>query len=155
MTVVGGSVRAGVEIGEVSGGEFCRLPQPGELFASRADRFEHLAHDHPMADYLRFLAALTRAQQAAVAAPSGFASPTAAHLERCREHAMPPFAFAGVQLASGDGVIGKPSGDVVRPAIDVPPAIASLPPEAPPVVVPPVLAAVPATPIGPVAPPPG
>jgi FdhE protein len=90
MTVVGGSVRAGVEIGEVSGGEFCRLPQPGELFASRADRFEHLAHDYPMADYLRFLAALARAQQAAVAASSGFVSPTAAHLERCREHAMPP-----------------------------------------------------------------
>ena len=90
MTVVGGSVRAGVEIGEVSGGEFCRLPQPGELFSRRAERFEFLATDHPMAAYLRFLGALARAQHAAVAVPSGFASPTAAHLERCREHAMPP-----------------------------------------------------------------
>ena len=90
MTVVGGSVRAGVEIGEVSEGAFCRLPQPGELFARRADRFEDLAQGHPMAAYLCFLAALARAQHAAVAAASGFVSPSADHLERCREHAMPP-----------------------------------------------------------------
>ena len=90
MTVVGGSIRASVEIGEVSGGEFCRLPQPGVMFAQRADRFDALAPGHAMAAYLRFLAALSRAQQAAVSAPPGFASPTAAHLEQCRAHGMPP-----------------------------------------------------------------
>jgi FdhE protein len=90
MTIVGGSIRAGVEIGEVSGGEFCRPPQPAVLFALRAERFAYLANDHPMGAYLRFLADLSRAQQATVAMPGGFAAPDAAHLQRCRTHGLPP-----------------------------------------------------------------
>src|SRR5262245_23684439 len=90
MTVVGGSVRAGGEFAEVSGGEFCRLPQPGELFSRRAARFEFLGRDRPMVGELRFLAEHGRAQQSAVGLRSGFASPTREHLERCREHGMPP-----------------------------------------------------------------
>ena len=75
MTVVGGSIRAGVEIGEVSGGEFCRLPRPADLFSRRADRFDVLAPGHPMEAYLRFLGDLARAQQAAMSIASGFESP--------------------------------------------------------------------------------
>jgi FdhE protein len=43
------------------------LPQPAILFARRAERLEALATDHPMADWLRFMARLARAQHAAVA----------------------------------------------------------------------------------------
>ena len=90
MTVVGGSIRAGVEIGEVSGGEFCRLPRPTDLFSRRADRFDVLAPGHPMEAYLRFLGDLARAQQAAMSIAAGFESPAPEHLERCRAHGMPP-----------------------------------------------------------------
>jgi FdhE protein len=40
------------------------LPDAAALFARRAARFEHLANGHPMADWLRFMAVLARAQQA-------------------------------------------------------------------------------------------
>jgi len=43
------------------------LPQPGILFARRAERLEGLVADHPMADWLRFMARLARAQHEAVA----------------------------------------------------------------------------------------
>jgi FdhE protein len=41
------------------------LPNPSVLFARRADRLERLAQDHPMADWLGFMARLSRAQHAA------------------------------------------------------------------------------------------
>ena len=44
------------------------LPQPGTLFARRAERLERLAVDRPMADWLAFMARLARAQQKAIAA---------------------------------------------------------------------------------------
>ena len=44
------------------------LPDPATLFARRADRLDALAVDHPMGDWLRFMAQLARAQHAAVAA---------------------------------------------------------------------------------------
>jgi FdhE protein len=40
------------------------LPDPATLFARRATRLDYLARGHPMADWLRFMAALARAQQA-------------------------------------------------------------------------------------------
>jgi FdhE protein len=44
------------------------LPEPGILFARRAERLESLARaDHPMADWLRFTARLSRAQHEAIA----------------------------------------------------------------------------------------
>jgi FdhE protein len=44
------------------------LPDPAALFTRRADRLDSLAVDHPMADWLRFMAQLARAQHAAAAA---------------------------------------------------------------------------------------
>jgi len=44
------------------------LPDPATLFLRRADRLESLAAGHPMADWLRFMARLARAQHAAVVA---------------------------------------------------------------------------------------
>jgi FdhE protein len=42
------------------------LPDPTTLFARRADRLASLAGGHPMADWLRFMARVTRAQHDAV-----------------------------------------------------------------------------------------
>jgi FdhE protein len=42
------------------------LPDPPHLFARRATRLDALAEGHPMADWLRFMATLARAQHAAV-----------------------------------------------------------------------------------------
>lgn len=44
------------------------LPDLTGLFARRADRLDSLAVDHPMADWLRFMARVARAQHAAVLA---------------------------------------------------------------------------------------
>jgi FdhE protein len=46
------------------------LPDPATLFVRRAGRLESLAVDHPMADWLRFMAGVARAQhEAAVTTP--------------------------------------------------------------------------------------
>jgi FdhE protein len=44
------------------------LPDPTRLFARRADRLESLAARHPMADWLRFMAQVARAQHEAILA---------------------------------------------------------------------------------------
>ena len=44
------------------------LPDQAPLFARRADRLESLARQHPMADWLRFMARVARAQHDAVLA---------------------------------------------------------------------------------------
>jgi FdhE protein len=44
------------------------LPDPATLFERRAERLDSLAADHPMADWLRFMAQLARVQHAAVGA---------------------------------------------------------------------------------------
>src|SRR4051794_8142772 len=44
------------------------LPDSMTLFVRRADRLESLASDHPMADWLRFMARVTQAQHDSVMA---------------------------------------------------------------------------------------
>lgn len=67
-----------------------RAPFPASVFADRARRFEFLAENHSLGDWLRFLAALTRAQHAALQTLDSLPLPDAAALERARAHAMPP-----------------------------------------------------------------
>jgi FdhE protein len=55
-------------IGGVAEAPFVRLPDPGTLFAARAQRLRDLADGHMLASYLRFLAAVVSAQAATVAA---------------------------------------------------------------------------------------
>ncbi|HEX9208537.1 MAG TPA: formate dehydrogenase accessory protein FdhE [Steroidobacteraceae bacterium] len=72
-----------------------RLPDRAALFASRAARLRKLGEDgHAIGDYLRLMAALADAQQAALA---GFASspPGAGQLELARTHGMPVAPAAG------------------------------------------------------------
>ena len=68
------------------------LPSPATHFRQRADRFEQLAPGHALGDFLQFMAALARAQHAALQQLAPPALPDAASLERARTHGMPPLA---------------------------------------------------------------
>ena len=66
-----------------------RLPERARLFASRAERLRKLgAGGHAIGDYLRLMAALADAQQAALAGCAA-SPPTAGQLELARTHGMP------------------------------------------------------------------
>jgi FdhE protein len=63
----------------------------GALFADRALRFEALARDHALGDYLRLMAAVARAQHVALATAA--AQPVdAAALAGSRDYGMPPLS---------------------------------------------------------------
>lgn len=66
------------------------LPVRSSVFADRADRFDALAANHKLADWLRFLGHLTRAQHEAIQSLPELPSIPAAALELAREHHMPP-----------------------------------------------------------------
>ena len=70
------------------------LPDPARLFARRAARLDLLAEGHPMADWLRFLAALVRVQDLARGAMPLLAPIPPAELERSVAGRAPPLAAA-------------------------------------------------------------
>ncbi len=59
-------------------------------FQVRAERLSALAEGHALADYLRFLAALARAQHESLSLFSHMSLPDTQQFERCREHGLPP-----------------------------------------------------------------
>ena len=61
-----------------------------DIFSSRADRFDSLAIGHALGDWLRLLAAVSRAQHAALQSLPTLVLPDAAQLALAREHRMPP-----------------------------------------------------------------
>lgn len=65
-------------------------PDATTIFATRAQRFELLAEGHALSDWLRFLAAITRAQHLALQSLPALALPDASQRARAREHGMPP-----------------------------------------------------------------
>ena len=73
---------------------FLLLPERN-TFQARAARLSTLAEDHALADYLRFLAALARAQYGSLFLFRHVLLPEAQELERCREHGMPPLGTRG------------------------------------------------------------
>ena len=77
-----------------------RLP-PADVFLTRARRLEQLAEGHAMADYLRFVARLARAQQDILDAGPAGELPAAERLDQCREYGMPPLAPAGLPRPAG------------------------------------------------------
>lgn len=70
---------------------FLYLP-PDNLFALRAARLEQLAEGHPLADYLRLIAALCRVQQDLLDQPPSDWVPDNGRLDACRQHGLPPLA---------------------------------------------------------------
>ena len=65
-----------------------RLPERN-LFQARAERLSSLAEGHALADYLRFLAALARAQHESLSLFRHVSLPDVQLRERCREHGLP------------------------------------------------------------------
>ena len=63
----------------------------GDLYAERAARFSQLAAGHPMGDYLRLMAQLSRGQAAALPLRRAIA-PDEETLARSRDFGMPPLA---------------------------------------------------------------
>lgn len=76
------------------------LPSPATHFSQRAQRLEQLAPGHTLGDFLQFMAALARAQHAALQQLPPPVLPDAAHLEQARAHGMPPW---GAQSLPRDG----------------------------------------------------
>jgi FdhE protein len=65
-------------------------PAAAMIFSTRAERFDQLAAGHSLGDWLRFLAALSRAQHEALQSLPALPLPDAAQLAIAREHRMPP-----------------------------------------------------------------
>ncbi|MBC9000255.1 formate dehydrogenase accessory protein FdhE [Pseudomonas sp. N40(2020)] len=70
---------------------FLYLP-PHNLFTLRAQRLEQLAEGHPLAEYLRLIAGLCRAQQQVLDDPPATEVVDQQRLELCQQHGLPPFA---------------------------------------------------------------
>jgi FdhE protein len=80
--------------GDRSGGQFAAVSAPAaaNLFTLRALRLEQLAEGHPLAEYLRLIAGLCRAQQQVVDDPPRRGRLTSSVIEACQQHGLPPFA---------------------------------------------------------------
>src|SRR5262245_11910042 len=89
MTLKGKVVPEPVDIGEAAPASFVRLPDVGTLFHARAERLEALAAGNPLEPYLRFVAAIARAQHAAVARLPAGTLPGKDHMESSRAHEFP------------------------------------------------------------------
>jgi FdhE protein len=76
------------------------LPDPKTRFARIAARLEILADGHPMSDWLRFMARLAEAQQAAATALGPIEGPAPAAVLQAVEARMPPLAADGHRRAS-------------------------------------------------------
>ncbi|NJD34549.1 MAG: formate dehydrogenase accessory protein FdhE [Betaproteobacteria bacterium] len=65
-------------------------PDAKTIFATRAQRFDQLTAGHSLGDWLRFLAALSRAQHEALQSLPALPLPHSSQLALGREHRMPP-----------------------------------------------------------------
>ncbi len=72
------------------------LPVTTTLFADRATRFDTLADQHSLADWLSFLGDLSRAQHDVIKGLPALPLPDAAALEQARTHGMPPLNAASL-----------------------------------------------------------
>lgn len=96
-----------------------RLP-PADLFLTRARRLEQLAEGHTLGDYLRFVARLAHAQQAALDADPPGELPAADRLAQCRDYQMPPLAPAGLGLPAGWRDTARQLARAVKPGLPAP-----------------------------------
>ena len=78
-------------IGEVANPPFVRLPEPLQLFSTRAARFRYLAEGHDLRPYLLFLAGISDAQDRAQGDLPTPDLPEPDALRRAREFGMPAF----------------------------------------------------------------
>ncbi len=85
----------GDPLGGVKAPEALILPDPATRFARTAARLEALSAGHPIADWLRFMAQLARAQHEAAITLGPLAGPSLAAVEQAVEARMPPLAADG------------------------------------------------------------
>jgi FdhE protein len=104
-----------------------RLPDPANLFSRRATRLRALAEDHAVGDYLRLMAIVSDAQQAAVAAlfakppgSAGGAASSDSQISRARTHGMPLLQAAGWPRDPRWRAVLADICDVVNARADVP-----------------------------------
>ena len=88
MTVKG-AVADPIVIGNAVQPPFIRLPDATALFERRADRLRTLAQDSDIADYLRFIEALTRAQAAAIGQLPAGTLPGTGDIAFCHDNKLP------------------------------------------------------------------
>ena len=69
---------------------FLRLPERSTLFKARETRLRQLAANHPMRDYLLFLAEVARGQDELLAAAGDVALPTAQQVDAAARGGVPP-----------------------------------------------------------------
>jgi FdhE protein len=79
-----------IPIGEVAKPPFARLPEPGVLFARRAERFRFLAGSHDLKPYLLFLANICAIQHGIQEGLPAVLPPAPDVLARARSAGMPP-----------------------------------------------------------------
>lgn len=77
---------------------FCIAPDAESVFADRSRRFASLSAGHPQGDWLRFLGALSAAQDVALHLMPPLAGPTDEALRQAAEYAMPPLSISSWPL---------------------------------------------------------
>jgi FdhE protein len=87
-------LQPGEVTGPVPGIPHVLLPDRATVFARRAARLGQLAEGHSLGGYLRFLASLAEAQQAALDAFPEVPLPSERELALAREHGLPPLSAA-------------------------------------------------------------
>lgn len=103
-----------------------RLPQREHLFARRAERLRRLAEDHPIGDYLRLMARVADAQQAALDGGIAATLPTDAVIATAAAHGMPPLAASAGPDGSAWRAALRKIVDGIADAPGVPAALAAL-----------------------------
>lgn len=108
-TLPGGAVPPEpMSIGEVATPPFAVLPKPQFIFEQRQKRFEALAPGHQLEPYLKFLAALCKAQHAVQGEIPAPPLPKSERLEAAFRNSMPPLAIGNVELdAEFDECFGR------------------------------------------------
>ncbi len=89
MVLKGKVVPEPVDVGQMAVPAFVRLPDIGRHFQTRAERLEALAPGNPLEPYLRFMAAVARAQHEAAARLPPGTLPGKDHIAFCRAHEFP------------------------------------------------------------------
>ncbi|NCT68314.1 MAG: formate dehydrogenase accessory protein FdhE [Rhodanobacteraceae bacterium] len=101
-----------------------RLPD-GQVFARRAARLRQLAEGHAIGDYLRLMARVADAQQAALGAAIDVTLPTEAAIAQAAAHRMPPLAGAELGTGAWRGVL-RAIADALAAERGVPAAVGAL-----------------------------
>lgn len=93
------------------------LPDPAQVFLKRAERFNVLAENHSLGEWLAFLGRLSRAQHQALQDMTEVVLPDENALELARTHLIPPVSVASYKLPPAwRDVLRQIAGDLLEEA---------------------------------------